>query len=747
MIVYKGMLEYSIIVEPTPRCSVIKEGQTHGLTEIQEKVLYLVLREILSANPNVHFDRDNLYLEDIDQNERKNQGEKIKNGEEDVKTEVVSSNNNTYYIHDGYKISVIQADIGICLAIGIKNKIKGDFTVLDYISNLDDQNFDEAIDNLTGRRFIPKEASRSQVISYIDYDRNPINTTRNYKQVTYNYKDYYEKIWKMEVKDKEQPLIAVDIKDPKFKQKKKYYVPELCYLLGINDEDSKDYQFMEKINEKTKLAPDKKIRQIEKCIDLFEDTTEIKSKHNDKEGENLNTIYYDENYTSKKKLEHYGIEISKPKEPIIPYYISQPTFSNEENDYLSVKDVNGVIPVGRESISTDNWICLYTFQAEKISFNLLKGFLKCCKGYRIRFKDNDSNWIPMKSPYIKDWISTVEKELSHRKNCKFVLFLINNKTDKLYAPLKKHSLCTKGYVSQVIKLESISRAMKNRRGPDSYFSKILLQINNKLGGFNYYLNTNEIIDERKIILIGVDSSHKWGKKTSKSNNKQTGVAMVATIDKYFSKFYSKEDIIKEDKYCSSNTRKSIYAFIEKAVAKYTKENGESPKNIIIYRQGIAHNQLKFIKLEVSLVEEICKKLKVNYYYVLVNTRTSIKFFEYNIIKTYDDNNNDNYYKNPEQGLIVLDGITNNKRFEFFIQPQKVNSGSATPTYFHVAYGNMEFPEILIQLTYWTTYLYQNWQNAVRIPHVLKLAEKLANMTAQYTRADLNEKLSDKTSFL
>mgnify|MGYP002527269585 CR=1 FL=1 len=73
----------------------------------------------------------------------------------------------------------------------------------------------------------------------------------------------------MKVKDKEQPLIAVDIKDPKFKRKKKYYVPELCYLLGINDEDSKDYHFMEKINEKTKLAPDKKIRQIEKCIDLF----------------------------------------------------------------------------------------------------------------------------------------------------------------------------------------------------------------------------------------------------------------------------------------------------------------------------------------------------------------------------------------------------------------------------------------------------------------------------------------------
>ena len=41
-------------------------------------------------------------------------------------------------------------------------------------------------------------------------------------------------------------------------------------------------------------------------------------------------------------------------------------------------------------------ICLYTVQAEKMSFNLLKGSIKCCKGYHLNFKDNDSNWISMK---------------------------------------------------------------------------------------------------------------------------------------------------------------------------------------------------------------------------------------------------------------------------------------------------------------------------------------------------------------
>ena len=363
----------------------------------------------------------------------------------------------------------------------------------------------------------------------------------------------------------------------------------------------------------------------------------------------------------------------------------------------------------------------------------------------MRFKDNDSSWIPMNSIYAEDWINTVEKELSKRKNCKFVIFLINNKTDRLYTPLKKHSLCTKGYISQVIKLESINKAFKGKKGPDSYFSKILLQINNKLGGFNYFLNTDDFIDDRKIILIGVDTSHIWGRRNAKRNIRQTGVAMVATKDKKFSKFYSKEEIIKYDIHYSSAARRKISAFIEEAVAKYINENKENPKNIIIYRQGIAHNQLKYIQLEVLFIEEICKKLHINYYYVLVNTRTPIKFFEYN--KEKSSNKNPYNYKNPEQGLIVLNQITNLKRFEFYIQPQKVNIGSATPTYFHVAYGNMNFPELLIQLTYWTTYIYPNWQNAVRVPHVLKMAEKLAAVTAKFTQSKLNDKLNDKQSFL
>ena len=223
--------------------------------------------------------------------------------------------------------------------------------------------------------------------------------------------------------------------------------------------------------------------------------------------------------------------------------------------------------------------------------------------------------------------------------------------------------------------------------------------------------------------------------------------MVSTKDANFSKFYCKEEILTGDVHYRSEKKRVIQTFIKESYAKYIKENNNEicPKNVIIYRQGIAYNQLKYVEEEVKLIRHVCNELHLNYYYVNVNTRVTTKLFEYNYIK---DQNNNGIYKNPEQGLIILDQITNNNKFEFYIQPQKVNIGSATPTYFHVPYGNMNFPEILIQLTYWTTYLYSNWQNAVRVPHVIKMAEKLAYMTAKFTLSELNEKLSeDKQAFL
>ena len=69
--------------------------------------------------------------------------------------------------------------------------------------------------------------------------------------------------------------------------------------------------------------------------------------------------------------------------------------------------------------------------------------------------------MPDNAP-IKDWTDYVEDYIDKTKKDNkytFVIFLIGQRDQKgkLYCHLKKHSLCTNGYVSQVIKVSSLQK--------------------------------------------------------------------------------------------------------------------------------------------------------------------------------------------------------------------------------------------------------------------------------------------------
>ena len=211
--------------------------------------------------------------------------------------------------------------------------------------------------------------------------------------------------------------------------------------------------------------------------------------------------------------------------------------------------------------------------------------------------------------------------------------------------------------------------------------------------------------------------------------------MVATINTSFTNFYNKEEIIKEEK--KERFLFAISSFIEEALGKYSGLNKQLPGGIIIYRQGVSFQQKEFLDNEVINIQKVCDKNKIPYEYILVNTKTTYKFFE----------KNKNEYKNPEGGLLVINGVTNRNLFEFYIQPQQVTGGSATPSCFTVAYGNMNYPEIIPKLTFDLCHLYSNWQGTIRVPHVLKSAEKLSKMTAKYTVEELNKELSVGQAYL
>ena len=78
-------------------------------------------------------------------------------------------------------------------------------------------------------------------------------------------------------------MISVKVKGPEGEDYFIYYVPEFCTLNGINENDIENYKFMNNLSKYTKLKPDEKIKQIEKCLDLFKDITIRKPKEDKKE--------------------------------------------------------------------------------------------------------------------------------------------------------------------------------------------------------------------------------------------------------------------------------------------------------------------------------------------------------------------------------------------------------------------------------------------------------------------------------
>ena len=656
---------------------------------LSKQFIEMIIRDILRSNPKLMFHKDVFVMT---------------NHKKDIETKNVSIS-----FYPGFTTSFMETDSGNYLNVTLKNKIIQNETIYDYLNqykyknNKDIQNEIKA--ELKGRSFKVCYAKRNYKIDDILFEASPKNTNFNYEGETINLIKYYDKAHHLKIKDQNQPLILVRRTDSQGEPISLHFVPEFCSLSGLEDDATKDGFFMKELAKYTKLDPIDRVKKTNEFINLLSD--------------NERDPKFPDRLSSKEKCDLYGIEVKPVNNLFNAYYMEETKLSGGNNKAVHSNDRTFLVLKKKEMT---NWICFYEQNNYDDAESLYNNLNKASKAFGLKIAEPE--WIEMKNnSSAKSWIATADDYFGKNKNdYDFAVFLLG-KNDKIYAELKKHSLCKNGYVSQVVKAKSIQK-----KGIMSICSKILLQINAKLGGISYKTLQDQKVNDRKIMVVGVDSSHIKGQGT--------GVAMVATINDTFTNFFNKEEIIKEEnnkeqlQYCVSS-------FIEKAIEVYKKENKEAPKNIIIYRQGVSLQQKEFLKTEIAEIDFSLKTKNILYYYILVNTKTTFKFFE----------KAGNRFSNPGSGLLVIDGVTNRNFFEFYIQPQEVTQGSATPTCFHVAYGDMNFPEFIAKFTYDLCHIYSNWQGTVRIPNVIKAAEKLSKMTAKYTRSKLNEKLAKGQAYL
>ena len=678
-----GKTEYVMEINKYEQEKLIREQDIHK-DPLAKQCIELIIRDILQANPKLEFYK-NVFV-----NTKKKQK---------IQTDRVSI---TFY--PGFVTSFMETDKGNYLNVTLRSKIIQNESVLDFIhqfKNLGNKETQNSIrDELSTRSFKVIYAKRNYKISDILFDVNPSTQTFNYQGRTINLIKYYEEAHKLKIKDPNQPLILVKNTDSQGNQNNLYFVPEFCRLSGLEDDATKDGYFMRELAKYTKLEPKVRVQETNEFIKLLQDDEKAN----------------EESLSSKEKSEYYGIQISPLNELFDAYYMNETKLIGGNNRSIQPTDKKFPILKKKDMV---NWLCFYEKSNYDDAESLYKNLEKASKAYGLKI--GDPEWVEMQNKSSPtDWKETADEYFGPGKEREFdfVVFLLGKNDNKLYPELKKHSLCTSGYVSQVVKARSMQK-----KGVLSVCSKILLQLNAKLRGVSYKVNFDNSVKDRKLMVVGVDSSRIKGKKT--------GIAMVATINDTFTDFYNKEDIIKEDNY-KEQLQYCVSSFIEEAVEVYKKQNkNEKPKGIIIYRQGVSLQQKDYLKDEIREIDNLCENKNILYYYILVNTKTTFKFFEKNA---------QNKYSNPGPGLLIINGVTNRNFFEFYIQPQEVTEGSATPTCFHVAFGNLNFPEFIPKFTYDLCHIYSNWQGTVRVPNVLKCAEKLSKMTVKYMKGELNKNL-------
>ena len=476
----KGVTEYVIELQKVANVKTLKE-QDIQKDQLAKQCIEILIRDILRGNPNLEFYKG-LFVQ--------------KNKSKKIETDRVSIN-----FYPGFTTSFMETDSGNYLNVTLKNKIISTDNMLKFLKDQDyknKKNYERIKEMLIGRSFKVSYARKNYVIDDITFDANPKTQTFDYEGHTVTLVDYYDSAHKIKIQDLTQPLIIVKRtgleplkggKDFKKIEKDLFFIPELCYLAGLDDAATKDFKFMKKLADYTKLSPNDRIDKTNEFLNLLKEPE--KDKNNP------------EKLSAKEKSELYGIEVSAVDKMFEACYMKETELIAGGNKTIKPTDKLFKVLIKK---NMQNWVCFYEKSDYDNADYLNKTLSKAAGGYGLQI--DEPQWVEMPNRSSgKDWILTADDYIGKgKKDYSFAVFLLG-KNDRIYSTLKKHSLCTNGYVSQVVKTRSLE---KNAM---SVCSKILLQINAKLQGVSYKAKVGKEVDERKLMIVGVDSSHVKGRRT------------------------------------------------------------------------------------------------------------------------------------------------------------------------------------------------------------------------------------------
>ena len=645
-------------------------------------------------------------------------------------------------IWHGYSTAVCITERGLFLRINDKNKMITGKTAYEkmielsknYNGNMNNENYLRDIKNFfIGKTVVAQYGSfKAYRIGDVLFDKNLVNTTLNIlngegKSETITLKNYYKMQYNISIKNDQQPLF-IDADSMKGEEnKKRYIVPELVFLTGIDELEERDRA---DIIAKSKFQPSVKVKKIEKGMTyLTQKNKKVINRNNNKiefpspdEVRQEWGITFGETFVEVKgrclnvpELEFAGIKPEKPQ-------ISHGRFRQK-------KDISGI------NFDNSN-CCLITFNH---LITLAKGdcdnLCKACGAFGITFQF--PTLLKLNNSRNNSEVLSELKSLNIDKSKTIAIVILDRNTKNLYPLIKDYLYTEKGITSQFMLHDENPNKGGKKKQNMSYYSAVLNQMVVKSRGELFRLHFCKNMDSGPSMIIGIDSS-----KISGGNK----YVISASYNRKFNKFYT--DIGK-----SSNTQDdmTLCNLFKKCLDNFKKiNNGHKPNTIIIYRQGGNEKQTeKIIRNELpKILELLCGEEDKNAYekdykpkltVFTVNKKTDLKFFE----------NNNNSYRNIPMGTVIDSNVISPDLFEFYLQCPDVDRGCASPVHFLCVYNNNDDMTIndYEDVSYKQSFYYWNWPGPIRVPAALKYAEVANTFSNKYLTHEVKDELKDSPYYI
>lgn len=465
--------------------------------------------------------------------------------------------------------------------------------------------------------------NRTYRVDDVDFSSTP-SSTFDQKGQQISYVDYYQQRYQLVIRDIKQPMLvsnpkARDIRDGR--DQVLFLVPELCRATGLTDKMRADYQMMRGMAEHTQMDPERRKNR------LLDFTRRLHNTPN-----SLQQLQRFNTDLDNKLVSFDGRAL--PQEQII--FGDGRSFMNDNRvDWTNAMKSNQMF----YTVPLKRWIFMYPKKFERDSEVFLGLMREVASGMNYEMGE------PKIKMMVDDRTATYVKEIETVMSMdpKMIMIVVPNNAADRYAAIKRLTCVGKAIPTQVIVSKTMMPKKGNMGGVKSIATKVMIQLNCKLGGAPWMIN----FPVSGVMTVGFDVTH-----DSRDKSKSYG-AFVASMDlKEAVEYFSVVSPHKDGAEMSTN----IELHMVQALKSFYTRHGKLPARIFFYRDGVGDGQIEYIhaqevkRLDAKIAEIYLKSgggVQPKFSFIIVNKRLNTRIFL----------NEGTRVSNPVSGTVVDTTIT------------------------------------------------------------------------------------------